>query len=146
MTVQPDDTDWKIIDILRRGYVPNSVIAAELGVSEGMVRQRIKRMKEANILTIRALINPEVLEKQQIAMVAVTVKESKYLDAKAREISVLDNVLHVSIISGQYDILIEVMVSSNRGLVRFLTETLSRVDGISTTQSFIMLKSYNKYV
>ena len=42
--------------------------------------------------------------------------------------------------------MLEVLVDSNRGLVRFLTETLSTIDGISTTESFVTLKSYKKYV
>ena len=61
--MQPDETDWKIISILKEGYVPNNTIALELGVSEGTVRARIKKLKEAGILQIRALINPDVLEK-----------------------------------------------------------------------------------
>ena len=40
----------------------------------------------------------------------------------------------------------EVMVDSNHGLVKFLTESLSKVDGISKTESFIMLKSFSKFV
>jgi DNA-binding Lrp family transcriptional regulator len=38
--MQPDDTDWKIIAILRRQIQPNNSIAATLGVSEGMIRRR----------------------------------------------------------------------------------------------------------
>lgn len=146
MTFQPDETDWKIINILREGYVSNNAIAAELGVSEGMVRQRIKRLKDNHILTVRALINPEVLENKQLATIAVNVMESRLLDKKAKEISKLDGVLYVNIVSGQFDLLVEVLVDSNRGLVTFLTEILSSVQGISATQSFITLKSFNKYV
>jgi Lrp/AsnC family transcriptional regulator for asnA, asnC and gidA len=146
MKFQPDDTDWKIIEILREGHVPNNAIAAELGVSEGMVRQRIKRLKDNHILTVRALINPEVLENKQLATIAVNVKESRLLDDKAQEISLLDGVLYVNIVSGQFDLLVEVLLDSNRGLVTFLTETLSKVQGISATQSFITLKSFNQFV
>ena len=45
--MQPDETDWKIISILKEGYVPNNTIALELGVSEGTVRARLKKLKEA---------------------------------------------------------------------------------------------------
>jgi len=31
-------------------------------------------------------------------------------------------------------------------LVKFLTEVLAQVDGIAKTESFLMLKNYNKYV
>jgi Lrp/AsnC family transcriptional regulator for asnA, asnC and gidA len=144
--MQPDQTDWKIISILKESYVPNNTIARRLGVSEGTVRARLKRLKEAGILQIRALINPDVLENQQLVIVAIRVAESKLLEHKAEELSRLPNVLSVSIASGRYDLIVEVLLDSNRGLVRFLTEELSTIEGILASESFIMLKSYQKYV
>ena len=144
--MQPDDTDWKIISVLKAGAVPNNTIARKLGVSEGTVRARLKRLKEAGILQIRALINPDVLSNKQLVIVAVRVAESKLLERKAEELARLENVLSVSIASGRYDLIAEVLVDSNRGLVRFLTEELSTIEGILASESFIMLKSYNKYV
>ena len=144
--MQPDDTDWKIISILKNGDVSNNAIADELGVSEGTVRARLKRLKEAGILQVRALINPDVLSNKQLVIVAVRVAESKLLEKKAQELANLENVLSVSIASGRYDLIAEVLVDSNRGLVQFLTEELSTIDGILASESFIMLKSYNKYV
>lgn len=144
--MQPDETDWKIIEILKEGWVPNNTIARELGVSEGTIRTRLKRLKDAGILTVRALINPDVLANKQLVLVAVNVAESRLLELKAGELSRLQNVLSVSIASGRYDLVVEVLVDSNKGLVRFLTEELSRIEGITRSESFIMLKNYNKYV
>jgi len=144
--MQPDETDWKIIKILQEGYVPNNTIARELGISEGTVRARLKKLKEAGILEVRALINPDVLENKQLVIVAMRVAESKLLDLKAEELSHLPNVLSVSVASGRYDLIAEVLLDSNRGLVQFLTEELSTVEGILSSESFIMLKNYGKYV
>jgi len=144
--MQPDETDWKMIDILRRGYESNNAVARRLGVSEGMIRRRLQRLKEAGILVIRAMINPDVLAQQQLAVVAVNVAESKLLNAKAKAIAALPNVLSVSIASGRYDLLVEVLVHSNHGLVEFLTKNLSQVEGIGKTETFLLLKSYDKFV
>jgi Lrp/AsnC family transcriptional regulator, regulator for asnA, asnC and gidA len=144
--MQPDETDWKIINILKEGYVPNNTIARELGISEGTVRARLKKLKESGILQVRALINPDVLENKQLVLVAIRVAESKLLDLKAEELSRLPNVLSVSIASGRFDLVAEVLLDSNRGLVKFLTEELSMVEGILASESFIMLKNYGKYV
>jgi Lrp/AsnC family transcriptional regulator for asnA, asnC and gidA len=141
-----DKTDWKIIDILREGWLPNNNIAAKLGVSEGTVRQRLKRLKEAGLLLVRALINPDLLENQQLVFVGINLKESRLLEQKAAEIAELDKVLSASISSGRYDIIVEVLVDSNRGLVAFLTEILPSVEGIASTESFVLLKNYRKFV
>lgn len=144
--MQPDATDWKIIDILRRENQSNNKIALNLGVSEGMIRHRIQRLKDAGILYIQALINPDMLEQQQLALIGVNVTESRLLETKGREISSLPCVLSVSLVSGRYDLVVEVLIDSNRGLVKFLTESLPSVEGISKTESFLMLKSYQKFV
>ena len=135
-----------MISILREGYVTNSDVAKALGVSEGMVRQRLKKLKEAGILRVRGEINPEVLERQQLAMIAINVIESRLLDQKAREVSALDHVLHVMVVSGQFDLLAQVLVDSNKGLVEFLTHQLSSIEGVRATQSFIVLKSLDLFV
>lgn len=144
--MQPDETDWKIINLLSEQYLPNITIAKKLKLSEGTIRQRIKRMQTAGILKIKALRDTNVLENQQLAVIGVNVAHSNLLDTKAQEISELPEVVSVSIVSGRYDLLVEVLVDSNKGLVKFLTESLSRVGEISTTESFVTLKSYNRWV
>ncbi len=144
--MQPDKVDWQIIELLSEQFDTNTVIAKKLNVSEGMIRQRIKKLQDAGIVKIRALRNPEVLENQQLAIVTANISESKLLDKKAKEILNLKNVLSVSILSGQFDLLIEVLVDSNKGLINFLTDQLSKVEGISRTETFLTLKSYNKWI
>ena len=121
-------------------------VAKKLGVTEGTIRQRLKRLQNGGVLKIRALRNPSILENQQLAIVGATLMEAKYLDKKAQDISELENVLSVSIVSGRYDFLIEVLVESNMGLVSFLTKKLSTIEGISKTETFVILKSYEKWI
>ena len=144
--MNPDKTDWKIINALRNEHTSNNALARQMGVSEGMIRNRIQRLRDAGILTVRTLINPETLADSQLAVIAVNVAETRLLDEKAREISNLEGVLSVSIVSGRYDLIAEVLVNSNHGLVQFLTEQLSTVQGVSSTETFLLLKSYGKYV
>ena len=44
--MQPDDIDWKIINLLRDSHQNNNAIARQLGISEGTVRQRLKKLKQ----------------------------------------------------------------------------------------------------
>jgi Lrp/AsnC family transcriptional regulator for asnA, asnC and gidA len=141
-----DDTDVQIVQRLRRENATNIDLARELGVSEGTVRQRLKRLKDTGILKVAAGINPDALENQQAALVAVNVSRASLLEQKAREIADLPHVLAVSIVSGRYDLMAEVLVDSNHGLVDFLTGELAGVEEVSATESFLLLKSYGKYV
>lgn len=142
----PDKTDWQIINALSESQMANTELARILNVSETTIRQRLRRLQEAGILKIRALRNPNRLENQQLTLVATSVAESRLLDTKAKEIAELDHVLSVSIVSGQYDIVMEVLVDSNKGLIRFLTEDLSQIEGLTRTETFLQLRSYNKWI
>lgn len=144
--MQPDKIDWKIIANIRDEHKNNNAIARDLGVSEGMIRQRLKRLKDSGVVKISALINPDVLENKMLAMIAATLSDSSKLEEIAKKISSFEEVLSVSVSTGRYDIMIEILVESNKGLVNFLTERLSSVKGISETETFVMLKTFGKYV
>ncbi len=147
MTMQPDATDWRIIDLMRREkLLTNNALARKLGVSEGMVRRRIQRLRKAGVLDIRALLNPDVLSGKQLALVAISVEHPETLERKAREIARLANVQSVAIASGRYDLVVEVCVESNHGLVDWLTKTLSAVAGLSATETFLLLRTYNRFI
>ena len=144
--MQPDKTDWQIIDLLAQKHIPNNQIAKRLEISEGTVRRRIKALQDSGVMKVKALLDPDVLKDQQLAIIMASVTETKLLKKKAMEIAKLKNVSAVSIISGQYDLLIEVLVSSNKGMVSFITETLSTVKGLSKTETYMILKSFGKFV
>jgi len=144
--MQLDKTDWSIIELLSEQYLSNNEIARRLDISEGTVRRRIKTLQDEGIMRIKALLDPNVMEERQIAMVTANVAEAHLLDTKAREISNLKGVTSVSILAGQFDLLIEILVDSNHGLMRFLIDELSTVQGLSKTETFVILKSYGKYI
>ena len=144
--MQPDKTDWQIINLLSQKHIPNNQIAKRLEISEGTVRRRIKALQDSGAMKVKALLDPDVLKNQQLAIIMASVTETKLLKKKAVEISRLNNVSAVSIISGQYDLLIEVLVDSNKGMVTFITETLSTVQGLSKTETYMILKSFGKFI
>ena len=143
---RPDERDWQIIELLRAGTISSSAVASSLGVSEGMIRQRIKRMRDSGVLSLRGLINPDILPDRQIVLLGAKVAATRQLVQKAEEVAALPDVLSVSIVSGRFDLFIELLLDSHRGLVQFLAEQLSKVDGIQSTESFVTLKTYSKFV
>jgi Lrp/AsnC family transcriptional regulator for asnA, asnC and gidA len=144
--IELDEKDWQIIALMRDGNTSNSTIAAKLGVSEGMIRQRTKRLRDLDILVVRGLINPEVLAHRHCVFLGANVSEASRLEEKAKQVSELPNVIGVSIVTGRYDVVIELLLDSHRGLVQFLTQHLPRVSGITSTESFVALKTFRKHV
>lgn len=146
-TYIPDETDQKIIAALSEdGRMTNLKIASNIGLTEGTIRQRIKTLLQKGVLKIAGLVNPDSLVDHQIALIGINVKESHLLNEKAEEISELPEVLSVSIAAGRYDIFAEIKIPSNHGLIDFLSRSLPKVQGIESTESFLMLKSIRKWI
>jgi len=142
-----DEVDRGIIAALRAdGRAGNSAVAKQLGVTEGTVRQRIKKLLEAGLLRVTALVNPEIMPDHQLCLLGIKVDESKQLEARARAVSERPEVRSVAIVTGRYDLLVEVLVPSNHGLIQFLADSLALVPGIESSETFLLLKTYDKWV
>jgi len=142
-----DTVDRGIIQALRSdGRANNSAIAAQLGVAEGTVRQRMRKLTEAGVVRVSALVNPEIISEHQLCMIGLKVVETKRLEASALDVNQLPEVRSVAIVTGRYDLLVEVLVDSNHGLIRFLSESLAKVAGIQSSETFLLLKTYDKWI
>jgi len=145
--VQLNNLDWDIIKELQsNGREPNSSIAKRLNVTEGTIRQRVKKLMEAGVLRVSGQLNPEFLEGHQMVLMGINISESSRLEKIFENLDSLKEVHSVAITSGRYDLFIKVIVSSNLGLVNFLTESLAQIEGISQTETFVLLKTKNYWL
>jgi len=135
-----DEPDLKIIEALRKdGRVAFAQIAEQLNVSPGMIRQRYNRLVEMGYLKVTAITNPLRMGLKTMAMIGVRVDGDKMVQV-AENIAAFDEVVYIVIVSGRFDILAEVFCRDHAELLTFLTEKLSRVDGVRETESFMHLK------
>jgi Lrp/AsnC family transcriptional regulator for asnA, asnC and gidA len=142
-----DEHDWQIIDELKKdGRMSNSEIARKFNVTEGAIRSRMKKMTDAGILRITGQVNPEFLIDCQIVIIGINVKESRSLEKTAQAIAKLPRVSYAAITSGRYDIIAQVIVDSNKGIITFLTEHLAKIPAVSKTETFMLLKTHNCWV
>ena len=137
---QTDEIDLQIIDALQKdGRVAFAQIAEQLNVSPGMIRLRYNRLIEQGYLKVVAITNPLRMGFKTMAMIGIRAEGSKLLEV-AEKISKLDEVIYLVISSGRFDLFAEVVCRDHEGLLRFITERLSTVDGVRETESFMHLK------
>jgi len=135
-----DDVDWKIIEALRLdGRTPLSQIAEQLGVSPGMIRLRYNRLVETGFLKVVAITNPLRMGFDAMAMIGIRVDGNKLMEV-AKKIASFDEVVYLVIVSGSYDILVEVLCVDHAHLLEFLSKKLYQVDGVRQSESFMHLK------
>ena len=72
-----DDLDRRILDRLAQdARISNRRVAEELGVTEGTVRARIKRMQDERQIRITALTNIRKLANPSLAFIWIEVERS----------------------------------------------------------------------
>jgi len=141
-----DQMDRQIIDALQdNGRESYTSIAQRLGVSDGTVRLRTERLLKSGYLRISASVNPMFFEGGLTATVGVSL-EGRANAQIMRAIADLDGVQSVSNVSGRFDLLVEIHVSSRSDLRRFLVDDLSAIGGIQNTETFLYLETINKWV
>ncbi len=132
--------DKRIIEHLQQdGRRPFTRIASELGVSEAAVRAHTNRLMERGVLQIVGVTDPLRLGFQQQAMIGVRCQAARLLDV-AGVVASFPEVSYLVVTAGAYDLLVEVVCEDNDALLRFLTEKLRRVDGVSETETFVYLR------
>jgi Lrp/AsnC family transcriptional regulator for asnA, asnC and gidA len=137
-----DKTDRAIIALLQYdGRMPFTDIAAELGISEGTVRRRVKRLTESGVLQIVAIVEPQFLGWSAAAMIGVTVHAGQ-IDAVAQQIAQFPEVSYLFMASGELDLFVEVFCKDREHFVSFLSQKLQQVPGVERTQTFTILKMY----
>lgn len=135
-----DDIDRHIINSLRAdGRVAFAQLAEQLNVSPGMIRQRYNRLVDLGYLKVVAVTNPLMMGKRTMAMIGVRTDGRKMMDV-ASKLTKFDEVVYIVAVSGRYDLMIEVFCADHEDLLNFITEKLSKVDGVREAESFIYLK------
>jgi Lrp/AsnC family transcriptional regulator, regulator for asnA, asnC and gidA len=140
-----DELDRRLVAALqpdgRRAFAD---IASELGVSEGTIRQRFKRLVSAGILQVVGVADPFKIGYGTMTMIGVKVSldSGRSIDAVGAEIALFPEVSYAVMSTGAYDLLVEVIAENNEAFTRFLTDRLHRVPGVTATDAFMLLRVY----
>ena len=137
-----DQIDLEIISFLQTdGRMPFTDIAKELDISEGTVRNRVARLMQERVLQIVGMVDPYRLGYDAPAMISISV-QPPLLNKIAKSISKFPEVSYLIMVSGDYDLLVEVLCKDRDHLASFLNEKLMKVPGITNTQTSMVLHTY----
>ncbi|WP_101757499.1 Lrp/AsnC family transcriptional regulator [Oceanicoccus sp. KOV_DT_Chl] len=132
---QLDDLDLSILEWLSEdARISNRKVAIELGVTEGTVRARIKRMEDEGQIRITAISNINRLANPTLAYIWIEVEKSSQTDDVAQALSAIPEIGFVAKTLGRSDILAITMVQNNAQLASFLHSTISGIEGVRRTE------------
>lgn len=140
-TIQLDDLDRQLIELLARdARVSNRKIATELGVTEGTVRGRIKRLQQDRLISFTAITGLQMARKSKLAFIWVQAEVERTREV-AREIAEMEQINAVLITMGQFNILAMTLFDELDGLVEVASDRILSVPGVHHVETSIAVKT-----
>ncbi|NLH74445.1 MAG: Lrp/AsnC family transcriptional regulator [Verrucomicrobia bacterium] len=138
-----------LLRILRdNANVPPEQIAAQLNLTKDEVVARIKAYEAENvILGYRTVLNEEKLgvdNVRAIIEVKITPEREGGFDRIAERVAKYREVRSCYLMSGAYDLLVEVEGESLRDVAMFVSEKLATIQGVLSTATHFLLKPYKE--
>ena len=138
-----------LLQVLRRDAsltVPQ--LAALLGCTVAEVEAQLAALRESGVLLgFRAVVNEEKLGREMVRAVIevrITPERGGGFDNLAERIARHDEVRSCHLMSGGYDLLVEVEGTNLRDVASFVSEKLSTLQGVLSTATHFMLRSYKE--
>jgi len=136
---QIDSTDLRILEsVMEDGRVAFSTLADQLGTSNTLIHQRIKKMKDAGILTKPIyLVSPEKAGYDTCAFVLIIAKESSDIHGIIEALKKIPEVVSCISIMGRYDLMARIYAVNNRHLQDVVHDKLQSIPGIEGTNTMV---------
>jgi len=140
-----DETSIAILQHLREGRKSFRKIANDVGVSENTVRARVTDLLEQGRLEITGVVDPAGIPGHRLALIGVKLGTME-LVKKGEEFSRLKGVVWVSVVTGRYDLFLQVLLNDSFGLLEFYTQEVSRIQDVQSVETFVVYKGYRTKV
>lgn len=143
-----DSLDRKMIRLLQEdGRIAVGDLAQRLEVTPPTVRARLKSLERTGKLKVAGLVDPFRHQGLTVALIGLNIISHGKLDQILGELAALDHVTWAAVVTGRYDVIIEVVVTGGMAdLYRLTTDVVPKVGNIMRSETFVIMKSRNKWI
>lgn len=139
-----DELDKNLLEALQKdGKRSYTELAEVFETTVGTVSNRVQRLMDQGILRIVGVVNPIKTGNSFMGIFGVKVKIEK-LQSVIDQLSAIEEVRYIAATIGTYDLIVEIITSSNVEFYRILREEFSNIDGIERMESSIILNVYKQ--
>ena len=145
---QIDDLDRQLIEILSKdARTSNRRIAADLGVTEGTVRGRIRRLQKEGLIAFTAITSFELADNTKMAFIGAQVDVDRVREVATR-IAELDSINAVMVTMGRFNITAICLFNELERLHEISSEQILAIDGVHHVETSIAVKTlkYNSRI
>ena len=146
-----DQTDRRLVKLLSQdAQLGNNVLAEKMAASVPTIRSRLRNLLDRNLLKIVGLLNlterPELIS----AIVGINTQGRGRAREIAQRISELPFVTSACVVTGRFDIIVDVVVAGDvADLYRVTSELIPGVGDLGEivrSETFVVMASCNKWV
>lgn len=146
--VQIDELDQQLIEILSKdARTSNRRIAADLGVTEGTVRGRIRRLQKDRLIAFTAITSFELADTTKMAFIGAQVEVDRVREI-AEKIADLPDINAVMVTMGRFNITAICLFSELDRLHEIASEQILSINGVHHVETSIAVKTlkYNSRI
>ncbi|MDH5717176.1 MAG: Lrp/AsnC family transcriptional regulator [Spirochaetia bacterium] len=141
--------ELKILNLLEdNSNITDTELAKKINLSEEDIKKIKKNLEDEEIiLKYKAIVNWEKIESPEVIaliQVNVTPMQGSGYDEVAIQISELEEVAACLLVSGSFDLLVEVSGPSLKDVAFFVAEKLAALEGVEQTRTNFLLKRYKQ--
>ncbi|GIO52190.1 Lrp/AsnC family transcriptional regulator [Paenibacillus cineris] len=146
---QLTDLKLKVLDLLNEDARRSPALLATLiGVEEESVKEAIAELEQDHVIVkYAAVVNWSKIEDETVTAlieVQITPERGRGFEGIAERIYLYPQVKSVYLMSGAYDLLVEVEGRNLREVANFVSEKLSPIDSVLSTKTNFILKKYKQ--
>ncbi|WP_339321924.1 Lrp/AsnC family transcriptional regulator [Paenibacillus sp. FSL W8-0194] len=139
----------KVLDLLNEDARRSpKLLATLIGVDEEAVKEAIAELEADHVIVkYAAVVNWSKIEEETVTAlieVQITPERGRGFEGIAERIYLYPQVKSVYLMSGAYDLLVEVEGRNLREVANFVSEKLSPIDSVLSTKTNFILKKYKQ--
>ncbi len=140
---QLDPIDIRILNELTLdARVPLIQLSKKMKVSNTLIHQRIKKMRESGILeTATYKLDPWKMGYQTSAYTQIMLENSKFHKEVEKKLENVNEIVECVNIAGRYALMVKIHAKNNRHLRDIIYEKIHPIDGVEGTNTTISFES-----
>ncbi|WP_438347276.1 Lrp/AsnC family transcriptional regulator [Paenibacillus sp. FA6] len=144
-----NELEMKVLDLLKEdARMTPALLATLIGVDEVEIITAIAELESEHVIVkYAAVVNWSKVEDEKVTAqieVQITPERGRGFEGIAERIYLYPQVKSVFLMSGAYDLLVEIEGRNLREVANFVTEKLSTIDSVLSTKTNFILKKYKQ--
>ena len=137
-----DEIDRIIISLLQQeGRLPQSLLAAETGLSQSAVHERLRRLTASGAIKIVGVADPQAVDLTLLAFVFVGLDRPERDEGFRQAMSTEPAVLECHHITGDWSYLLKIRAATVADLEQVLTQQIKRQPGVVQSHTMLALST-----